>query len=339
MLRVVMRAARCVAVHNARVAAALREEFPDVPVEAIHLGTAPFESADNAAARARVRARFGVPENAVLFAAFGKMTAEKRIEVILRAFETMAGERGDVHLLLAGDTSECAAINAARFSAPLSARVHVAGYIPDQAIGEYLAASDACLCLRWPTALETSAAWVRCLAAGKPTVISDLAHLVDIPAIDPRGRRASPASAEPIAIAVDLLDEHDSLLLALRTLADDPRLRDALGRAGQAYWDVNHTIEVMVRDYGSSSDAPPRAPCRPLPICLRISQTITRRSRARSPGSLASASTTSSLLRRAADDKKKPLSALSTQRYFVLCDLGDLRGFFPIVCGQRDSHS
>ena len=115
MLRVVMRTARRVAVHNARVAADLREEFPDVPVDAIHLGTAPFESADNAAVRARVRARFGVPESAVLFAAFGKMTAEKRIEVILRAFETIAGERGDVHLLLAGDTSECAAIDAGRF--------------------------------------------------------------------------------------------------------------------------------------------------------------------------------------------------------------------------------
>jgi glycosyltransferase involved in cell wall biosynthesis len=249
MLRVVMRTARCVAVHNARVAADLREEFPEVPVEAIHLGTVPFESADNAAGRARVRARFGVPENAVLFAAFGKMTAEKRIEVILRAFETMAGERGDVHLLLAGDTSECAAIDAGRFSPALSARVHVAGYIPDQAIGEYLAASDACLCLRWPTALETSAAWVQCLAAGKPTVISDLAHLVDIPAIDPSGRRAPPASAEPIAIAVDLLDEDGSLLLALRTLAGDPLLRDALGRAGHAYWEVNHAIDVMVRDY------------------------------------------------------------------------------------------
>jgi glycosyltransferase involved in cell wall biosynthesis len=248
MLRVVMRTARCVAVHNARVAADLREEFPDVQVEAIHLGTAAFGFSD-IAARARVRSRFDIPENAVLFAAFGKMTAEKRIEAILRAFETIAGERGDVHLLLAGDTSECPAIDAGRSSPALSARVHVAGYIPDQAIGEYLAASDACLCLRWPTALETSAAWVQCLAAGKPTVISDLAHLVDIPSIDPRGRRASPASAEPIAIAVDLFDEHDALLLALRTLADDPRLRDALGRAGHAYWGVNHTIDVMVRDY------------------------------------------------------------------------------------------
>src|SRR3954466_14553306 len=37
MLRVVMRTARLVAVHNPRVAADLREEFPDVPIDAIRL--------------------------------------------------------------------------------------------------------------------------------------------------------------------------------------------------------------------------------------------------------------------------------------------------------------
>jgi glycosyltransferase involved in cell wall biosynthesis len=249
MLRAVMRTARRVAVHNPRVAADLREEFPDVPVDAIHLGSPPLESADEAAARARVRARLHVPENAVLLAAFGKMTAEKRIDAILRAFETIAGERSDVHLLLAGDTSECPAIDPGRFSSALFSRVHVAGYIPEEEIGDYLAASDACLCLRWPTALETSAAWVQCLAAGKPTVISDLAHLVDIPTIDPRRTRGARGSAEPIAFAIDLLDEDDSLLVALRALADDPLLRDTLGRAGRAYWQMNHTLDVMVRDY------------------------------------------------------------------------------------------
>jgi glycosyltransferase involved in cell wall biosynthesis len=252
MLRVVMRTARLVAVHNPRVAGDLRGEFPDAAVEAIHLGTAPLGSAApgaDAAARGHVRTMLGVPGEAVLFAVFGKITAEKRIGAILRAFEAVAAERADVHLLLAGDASEFPALGGELSASVHAARVHVSGYIPDQAIGDYLAASDACLCLRWPTALETSASWVQCLAAARPTVISDLAHLVDIPTLDPRRRRGSHASAEPVAMAVDLLDEDESLRLAMRALADEPRLRESLARAGHAYWSANHTLDVMAGDY------------------------------------------------------------------------------------------
>jgi glycosyltransferase involved in cell wall biosynthesis len=252
MLRVVVGTARLVAVHNPRVAADLREEFPGVDVEAVHLGTAPFASGapgTAAAARARVRTMLGVPEDAVLFAAFGKITAEKRIGPILRAFDAIADERADVHLLLAGDASELPALGHQRSASAQRSRVHISGYIPDQAIGDYLAASDACLCLRWPTALETSASWVQCLAAARPTVISDLAHLVDIPTIDPRTRRGSHGADEPVAIAVDLLAEDESLQLAMRALADEPRLRESLARAGYRYWSANHTLDLMARDY------------------------------------------------------------------------------------------
>jgi hypothetical protein len=112
--------------------------------------------------------------------------------------------------------------------------VHVTGYVADEAIAGYLAAADACLCLRWPTALETSASWLQCLAASRPTAISDLAHLVDIPAI---------------ALRVDLIGEDASLLAAMRALAGDPALRDALGRAGHEYWLAHHTLDVMAGDY------------------------------------------------------------------------------------------
>ena len=181
MLRAVVRTARLVAVHNPRVTADLREEFPGATVEAIHLGTAP--QAADAGARARVRAALGVPDQAVLFAAFGKITAEKRIGAILRAFDAIARERGDVHLLLAGDPSDHPSLGQELSASAHAARVHVTGYVADQAIVDSLAAADACLCLRWPTALETSASWVQCLAASRATVISDLAHLVDIPVV------------------------------------------------------------------------------------------------------------------------------------------------------------
>jgi glycosyltransferase involved in cell wall biosynthesis len=232
MLRVVMRTARMIAVHNPRVAADLRQEFPDTRVEAIQLGTAAI--AADAAARGRARAALGVPSDAVLFAAFGKITAEKQIDAILRAFDAAARERADVHLLLAGDASGYPGLAQALAGSAHAPRVHVTGYLPDEAIAGYLAAADACLCLRWPTALETSASWLQCLAASRPTVISDLAHLVDLPAC---------------ALRVDLLDQDASLLAAMRALAGDPGRREALGRAGHAYWLAHHTLEVMAADY------------------------------------------------------------------------------------------
>jgi len=247
MLRVVLRTARLVAVHNPRVAADLRQEYPGTAIEAIRLGTAPL--AADAAARARLRARFGVRDDAVLFASFGKITAEKRIAAILRAFDAVAGERRDVHLLLAGDASDYPALERHRSASAYAARVHVSGYLPDQAIGDYLAAADACLCLRWPTALETSASWLQCLASARPTVISDLAHLADIPTLDPRSRRPSHPSAEPVAMAIDLIDEDESLRLAMRALAGEARLRATLARAGHAYWSAHHTLDVMTDDY------------------------------------------------------------------------------------------
>ena len=200
MLRAVMRTARMIAVHNPRVAADLREEFPGAAIEAIHLGTASIADATTGAAdaaRRRVRQALGVPEDAVLFAAFGKITAEKRIGAILRAFDAVARDRGDVHLLLGGDASGYPALARELAASACAPRVHVTGYVPDEAIGDHLLASDACLCLRWPTALETSASWLQCLSAARPTVISELAHLTTSRQSthgrgDPRMRPSSP---------------------------------------------------------------------------------------------------------------------------------------------------
>ena len=45
----------------------------------------------------------------------------------------------------------------------------------------HMEAADLVVNLRYPTARETSAALLRLLAQGRPTVISDLEHLADIP--------------------------------------------------------------------------------------------------------------------------------------------------------------
>lgn len=246
MLRVVMRTARTIVHHNPRVAAALREEYPGAAIEMIRMGVPGTGSPDEIGARARVRRELAIPEDATVFLALGKMTAEKRIASILRSFVTLVGEGVHAYLLLVGDDGEYTTLER---DAGGTDRMRVTGYVDHNAIGAYLAAADVCLCLRWPTALETSASWLRCLAAGRATVITGLPHLADVPAMDPRSGRATHLARDPMAVTIDLLDEDRSLLLAMRRLAADATLRDTLARAGHEHWSREHTLEAMVADY------------------------------------------------------------------------------------------
>jgi hypothetical protein len=95
-----------------------------------------------------------------------------------------------------------------------------------------------------------SGPWLRCLAAGRPTVITDLAHLSDVPALDPRTwRQAGAPGCAAVCVAIDILDEGHSLRLAMRRLAADPALREALGTAARRYWSEEHSQQAMLEDY------------------------------------------------------------------------------------------
>ena len=82
-------------------------------------------------------------------------------------------------------------------------------------------------------------------------MIVDLAHLADVPSFDPRTWQphGGRTGAEPLCIAVDILDEDHSLGLAMRRLATQPALRERLGRAATEYWRREHAPEHMVEDY------------------------------------------------------------------------------------------
>ncbi len=248
MRRVVMSAARLVCVHSSIVAADLRAECPEVRVDTLRMGVPALPFA--ADARTSIRRRLNLPSDAVVFAAFGKVTPEKRIASILAALNVIAAEGYPAYLMLVGDADGYDMLRKQLEHYGVADRVRVTGHVADEAIADHLAAADACLCLRWPTAQESSASWLRCLAAGRPTVLSDLAHLADIP--------------ESVALRVDLLDEAATIAAAMRTLATDPTARQRIGRAGYEYWIANHTIEAMAEDYrrllpiAASAPLPPR---------------------------------------------------------------------------------
>jgi hypothetical protein len=147
-----------------------------------------------------------------------------------------------------------------------------AGYVPDREVPAYLGAADLVLSLRWPTARETSASWLRAMAAGRATVVTDLAQQADLPLLDPRTWRVAHARPTlepqaPLAVGIDVLDEAHSLTLALRRLVQDAPLRARIGGAARAWWAGAHTVAHMADGYeaalGDAAARPDPGPALP----------------------------------------------------------------------------
>ena len=211
--------------------------------------------------RARVRQAYGMASDAVVFGAFGGLTPEKRLPQVLAAFSALRPYAPDARLLLAGAPAAHYDIAAGIAALGLQDRVTVTGYLDtDAELTDHLAAVDVSLNLRWPTARETSGPWLRALAAGRATIVTDLLHVPDLPSLDPRtwrleggqaGRREDGGrdDVRPVCVAVDVLDEAHSLRLAMRRLAADGALRERLGEAALAWWRRHNTPSDMVDDY------------------------------------------------------------------------------------------
>jgi glycosyltransferase involved in cell wall biosynthesis len=232
MTRAVVESARMVAVHNDFVMQDLCERHPAARIERIRLGTPARTPSPNA--RLDIRRRLGIADHSIVFVSFGLVTAEKRVEPVLRALSRLTTSGVDAHLLLVG-ANGFEHLDTAIAEAGVADRVHVTGYVDEDRVADFLAAGDVSLSLRWPTAEETSASWIESLAAGKPTIITSLPHTADIPA--------------SVAMSIDLLDEDAALLAAMSRLAGDRALRQALGNAGREYWRTRHRVELMADDY------------------------------------------------------------------------------------------
>jgi glycosyltransferase involved in cell wall biosynthesis len=186
MTRLVVARSRLTAVNTPHEIGRLREEAPGGRIEPIRLGHGSAIASD-AAERGRIRARYRIPPNAVLFGCFGGLSPEKRLPRILAAFAATRAYHPDVHLVLAGATPEHYDLQGDIDRLGIGASTIVTGYLePDDDLNAHISCCDVALNLRWPTAREMSGPWLRCLSAGLPTVITQLSHLAHVPSLDPR---------------------------------------------------------------------------------------------------------------------------------------------------------
>ena len=246
LFRIPVEASRAVAVHNAYMAAAVREEVPGMPVFEL-----PQPARGVPVSRTAVlalRARLGFREDDVVVGSFGLVTPEKRTEALAQAVARASAHEPRVRLLLVGPVPDGARLRAILSAAGVADRAVVTGRVSLEDLAVHVEAADVVAHLRYPTARETSAALLRVLAQGRPAIVSDLEHQADLPA--------------DTVVRVDVRDEIGGTARAILRLAEDPAARGRIGEAAAEHVRRAHAPS-RVRD--SWEDALERARSRPDP--------------------------------------------------------------------------
>lgn len=227
LFRLPVEAARRVVVHNEFMARTLRADVPQVPVVRVPMPMRrrivdPKDVLD-------LRSRLGLTPEHLVVGCFGRLTPEKRVVSVARAVARASATLPSLRLLLVGDVPDQETLRAQLERVGVAARTIVAGRVPFDELGNYMEAADIAAHLRYPTARETSAALLRLLAQGRPTIISDLEHQAEIPA--------------EAVLRIDVSDEEGEVTRALLRLGERPELRARLGRAAAEYVRREHSFE------------------------------------------------------------------------------------------------
>ena len=235
LFRLPVEASRVVAVHNAFMAEAVRAEVARAGVVHIPMPVSPVPV--RAGDVAALRSRYGVGDDAIVVAAFGLVTREKRIDTIARAVARAQAIDRRLRLMIAGPVPDRAALERRVREIGVAGAI-VTGRVAVAELAPHMELADVVVHLRYPTARETSAALLRVLAQGRPTVMADLEHLADVP---------------PSAVVrADVSDEEGEVTRAVLRLAGSQALRARLGAAARDFVAREHSPSRTAAAYDAA---------------------------------------------------------------------------------------
>jgi glycosyltransferase involved in cell wall biosynthesis len=201
-------------VHSLAAAEAVQSMRPDRPAKVIPAPIAPREGRS-------LRQSLGISEQTVIFASLGFVNATKQIELTLRKIAQLREAIPDIYYVIVGGVQGDLDLSKLITELGLEEVVTCTGYVPDlQTFIDWTATADVVVNLRYPTMGETSAAALRAMSAGKPTIVFDHGWYAELP--------------DDVCIKVLPMDS-DALLSAMKELAANPAVRLKMGeRALQA---------------------------------------------------------------------------------------------------------
>ncbi|MEM9802792.1 MAG: glycosyltransferase family 4 protein, partial [Planctomycetota bacterium] len=177
---------------------------------------------------APLRRELGVPRDALIVGVVGRLAPVKRTELALDVFADVAREFPDAHLVVCGDGSERAALEARRdaLAGGIAARVHLIG-----ARDDVLSVHEALDVLLGTSFAEgMPVAMIEAAAAARPVVSTAVGGVPELVRNGVTGLLAA---------------DRDGLAAALASLAGDADMRAEFGRSARVHARGAHTAEAL----------------------------------------------------------------------------------------------
>ncbi len=187
--------------------------------------------------RGAARAALGLAEGRFLVVTAGFATAAKRFDWLIAALDAAIAAGADLDWIHAGaERAEEFPLSARIAERPaLAARARVTGWLEGPALDTHIAAADALVNLRFPSAGESSGSLARGFAAGACCLVSDTAGYAELP--------------RDAVLHLPLAGAAPALAAALRALARDPALARRIGAAGRRFALREMALPAVARAY------------------------------------------------------------------------------------------
>jgi len=237
--RTILASAARIVVHSPWCREQVRAVAPEDAgrVEVIPLGSR-VRSLPSVQQRAAIRARFGLPGEALVVACFGFINLDKMTLEALRAFRSVAEADPAALFVFAGEEADGGAARREARALGLAEQVRFLGRQPAADYADLIAATDVGVNLRRPpTNGETSAALLDLLATGVATIVTDVATFADYPDTVVRKVRWDDARGP------------EELRRALLSLAGDRTVRQAFGSAAWNHVRTHHDWSLVAEKY------------------------------------------------------------------------------------------
>jgi L-malate glycosyltransferase len=167
--------------------------------------------------RGEVRRTLGVPDAAVVACFVGRLEAQKGVDTLIEALATLPLEELRLHLLVVGDGSMRAALEALVRTRALEGRVRFLSFRDD--VESLLGASDVFVL---PSRFEAMPiALVEAMAAGLPSVVTDVGDNAAVVERGALGLVVAPGDVKALAGAVEILARDTDKRTAMGALAQE----------------------------------------------------------------------------------------------------------------------